>query len=75
MKETSTGTISAGGGYGSYEGLMVNASISDKNFFGSGINTTLGFEISKVSTNSIHHGPPWDPRQTLGTASPQANFY
>ncbi len=51
VKETSTGSISAGGGYGSYEGLMVNASISDRNIFGSGINTTLGFEISKISKN------------------------
>ena len=63
VKETSTGSISAGGGYGSYEGLMVNASISDRNIFGSGINTTLGFEISKVSTNyNISFANPrvWD---------------
>jgi outer membrane protein insertion porin family len=69
VKETSTGTISAGGGYGSYEGLMLNASISDRNFFGSGINTTLGFEISKISTNynvSFVNPKVWDSMYSFG---------
>jgi len=69
VKETSTGTISAGGGYGSYEGLMVNASISDKNLFGSGINSTLGFEISKISKNynlSFVNPRVWDSMYSLG---------
>ncbi|MCW8822321.1 MAG: outer membrane protein assembly factor BamA [Sulfurovum sp.] len=69
VKETSTGTISAGGGYGSYEGLMVNASISDKNIFGSGINTTLGFEVSKISTNyniSFVNPKVWDSMYSFG---------
>jgi outer membrane protein insertion porin family len=73
VKETSTGTISAGGGYGSYEGLMLNASISDKNIFGSGINTTLGFEISKISKNynlSFVNPKVWDSMYSLGI-----NFY
>ncbi len=71
VKETSTGTISAGGGYGSYEGLMVNASISDRNIFGSGINTTLGFEISKVSTNynvSFVNPKVWDSMYSFGVS-------
>ena len=69
VKEAATGTISAGGGYGSYEGLMVNASISDKNIFGSGINTTLGFEISKISKNynlSFVNPKIWDSMYSLG---------
>ncbi|SFV53877.1 Outer membrane protein assembly factor YaeT precursor [hydrothermal vent metagenome] len=69
VKETQTGTISAGGGYGSYEGLMVNASISDRNFLGTGINTTLGFEFSKVSKNynlSFVNPRVWDSRYSLG---------
>jgi len=69
VKETSTGTISAGGGYGSYEGLMVNASISDKNLFGSGINATLGFEVSKISKNyniSFVNPKVWDSMYSLG---------
>ncbi len=68
VKETSTGTISVGGGYGSYEGLMVNASISDKNIFGSGINTTLGFELSKISKNynlSFVNPKVWDSMYSL----------
>ena len=71
VKETSTGTISAGGGYGSYEGLMVNASISDRNFFGSGINATLGFEISKISTNynvSFVNPKVWDSMYSFGVS-------
>ena len=73
VKEASTGTISAGGGYGSYEGLMVNASISDRNIFGSGINTTLGFEISQISTNanlSFVNPKVWDSMYSFGL-----NFY
>jgi len=69
VKEASTGTISAGGGYGSYEGLMVNASVSDKNLFGTGLNTTLGFEISKISKNynlSFVNPRLWDSRYSLG---------
>jgi len=69
VKETQTGTISAGGGYGSYEGLMVNASISDRNLFGSGINSTLGFEFSKVSQNynlSFVNPRVWDSLYSMG---------
>ena len=68
VKEASTGTISAGGGYGSYEKLMVNASISDKNLFGSGINTTIGFEISKIATNynlSFVNPKIWDSMYSM----------
>ena len=69
VKETATGTISAGGGYGSYEGLMLNASISDKNIFGSGINASFGFDISKISTNynvSFTNPKIWDSMYSLG---------
>ncbi len=69
VTETSTGTISAGGGYGSYEGLMFNASVSDRNFLGSGINSTVGFEISRISTNynlSLVNPKVWDSMYSLG---------
>ena len=69
VKETQTGTISAGGGYGSYEGFMLNASISDRNLFGSGINSTLGFEWSKVSQNfnlSFVNPRVWDSQYSMG---------
>jgi len=68
VKEAPTGTISAGGGYGSYEGLMLNASVSDKNIFGSGINASLGFDISKISTNynlSFTNPRLWDSLYSL----------
>ncbi|HIP41534.1 MAG TPA: outer membrane protein assembly factor BamA, partial [Campylobacterales bacterium] len=44
VKETATGSIQAGGGYGSFQGFMVNASLSDRNIMGSGINASLGFD-------------------------------
>jgi len=69
VKETATGTISAGGGFGSYEGLMLNASVSDKNLFGSGINGSVGFDISKISTNfnlSFTNPRVWDSLYSLG---------
>ncbi|MCO4844855.1 MAG: outer membrane protein assembly factor BamA [Sulfurovum sp.] len=77
VKETSTGTISAGGGYGSYEGLMLNASISDKNIFGSGINSTLGFDISRISTNynvSFVNPKVWDSMYSFGLSLYKKEF-
>jgi outer membrane protein insertion porin family len=68
VKEAPTGTISVGGGYGSYEGMMVNASVSDKNFLGTGISTNLGFEFSKRSKNynlSFVNPKLWDSRYSL----------
>ncbi len=77
VKETNTGTISAGGGYGSYEGLMVNASVSDKNLFGTGLNSTLGFEISKISKNynlSFVNPRVWDSMYSLGLSLYKRNY-
>ncbi len=51
VKETATGSIQAGGGYGSYQKFMINASLSDRNIFGSGISSSLSFDLSKVSKN------------------------
>ncbi len=51
VKETQTGSISAGGGYGSYQGVMFNASVSHKNIFGTGIAASIGFDISEISTS------------------------
>jgi len=69
VKEASTGSISLGGGYGSYEGFMVNASISDKNLFGTGITGNLGFDISKISQSynlSFVNPKVWDSKYSLG---------
>ncbi|NEW59879.1 outer membrane protein assembly factor BamA [Sulfurovum sp. bin170] len=69
VKETATGSIQAGGGYGSYQGFMLNASLSDRNILGSGMSASLGFDLSKVSTNyslSINNPRVWDSEYSLG---------
>jgi outer membrane protein insertion porin family len=43
VKEMPTGSLILGGGYGSYDGFIINASIQDRNIFGSGLN--LGFSV------------------------------
>jgi outer membrane protein insertion porin family len=47
IKEARTGNLIVGGGYGSYDGWMINAQINDKNILGSGLN--LGFSYEKSS--------------------------
>ncbi len=69
VKETATGSIQAGGGYGSYQGAMVSASLSDRNILGSGINAAVSFDISKISTNyslSFNNPRVWDSDYSLG---------
>ncbi|MBE3606194.1 outer membrane protein assembly factor BamA [Campylobacter sp. RM13119] len=46
VKEASTGTISGGIGYGSSDGLLLNASLSDTNIFGSGMQGTISIDKS-----------------------------
>jgi len=46
VEEAPTGNLVFGGGYGSYDGWMINASINDKNIFGSGLNLGLSLEHS-----------------------------
>jgi len=77
VKETQTGNISLGGGYGSYEGFMVNASISDRNLFGSGVNTTFGVEWSQVSHNfnlSFVNPRVWDSLYSMGLSLYQKQY-
>lgn len=50
VEETSTGSIVAGVGYGSYDGLMFNFSITDKNVFGSGIDVGANLDYSSKTT-------------------------
>ena len=73
VKETATGSIQAGGGYGSFQGAMVSASLSDRNIMGSGINSAISFDISKISVNyslSFTNPRVWDSDYSLG-----ANIY
>jgi outer membrane protein insertion porin family len=54
VKEAPTGNLVFGGGYSSYDGWMINASVNDKNIFGSGIDLGLSFEhSSKKDTATI----------------------
>ncbi len=69
VKETATGSIQVGGGYGSYQHFMVNAALSDRNIFGSGISSSLSFDLSKVSRNyafSINNPRIFDSEYSLG---------
>ena len=49
--EAATGNITLGGGYGSYDGFIINIGISDKNILGSGLNLAVDFEHSDNSDN------------------------
>ncbi|EPN7702644.1 outer membrane protein assembly factor BamA [Campylobacter coli] len=46
VKEASTGAISGGIGYGSSDGLLLKASLSDTNIFGSGIKSSVSVDKS-----------------------------
>ena len=77
VKEAPTGSISLGGGYGSFEGPMLNASYSEKNTFGTGISTNVGFDISKISTNynlSFSNPKLWDSKNSLGFSLYKKNY-
>ena len=51
VKEAPTGNVILGGGYGSYDGFLVNASVNDKNIFGSGLNLGFSVDYSSRKTN------------------------
>ncbi len=52
VKEAPTGNIQIGGGYGSYGGLLLSISVSDRNIWGSGINLGLRLEKSQITKNA-----------------------
>jgi len=52
VKEAKTGTLMFGGGYGSYNGLSINASIDDRNTFGSSKKFGLSLAKSKFSQSA-----------------------
>jgi outer membrane protein insertion porin family len=51
VEETSTGSIMGGLSYGSYDGLGVNAGVSDKNFLGTGIELGTTIDYSEKTLN------------------------
>ncbi len=77
VKETATGSIQAGGGYGSFQGAMVSASLSDRNIMGSGINAAISFDVSKISVNyslSFNNPRVWDSDYSLGANVYQSEY-
>jgi len=69
VKETSTGSIMGGLSYGSYDGLGVNAGISDKNFMGTGIEvgTNIDYSEKTLSGNINFYNPRvYDSEYSLG---------
>ncbi|CAA6818030.1 MAG: Outer membrane protein assembly factor YaeT precursor [uncultured Sulfurovum sp.] len=77
VKETATGSIQAGGGYGSYQGVMLSASLSDRNIMGSGINAGISFDISQIATNyslSLQNPRVWDSDYSMGASIYQSEF-
>ena len=75
VKETQTGNIQLGGGYGSFGGVLLSASISDRNIFGSGINLGFSAETSErtqsFSTNISN--PRLNDSDYSGSASVYTN--
>ena len=51
VKETPTGNIQIGGGYGSYGGILLSLGVSDRNIFGSGIDMGARIEKSQLTHN------------------------
>ena len=49
--EAATGNLVLGGGYGSYDGWLLNVSVSDKNILGSGLNLGVSYEYSTKKNN------------------------
>jgi outer membrane protein insertion porin family len=50
VKEKSTGSIQAGVGYGSYEGLTLSGGVSQANLFGTGNSLSTQVNTSKINT-------------------------
>ena len=69
VKEAQTGNIMVGGGYGSYDGFIFNASVNDRNIFGSGLSVGLSTDLSRHRTNfnfNITNPRIWDSDYSAG---------
>jgi outer membrane protein insertion porin family len=73
VTEARTGNIMLGGGYGSYDGFMINAAINDKNIFGSGID--LGFSIDTSSRQKNYNLSVRNPAINDSKYSGSFNIY
>jgi len=71
VKEAQTGSVSAGIGYGSYDGFLINASVADKNIFGSGIDGSTNIDYSSKSLKgsiSFYNPRVFDSLYSLGSS-------
>lgn len=77
VKETATGSLQAGGGWNSYDGFMFNASVSDRNIFGSSIGFSLNAEnSSKTNKFSLSmNNPRYDDGEYSAGASINTSHY
>lgn len=80
VKEASTGAIGGGIGYGSSDGLLLNANLSDSNIFGSGLKAGVDVERSdKELTGRISLTNPrvWDSLYSLSGSvySQDSDYY
>lgn len=69
VKETSTGSITGGIGYGSGEGLLLSAGVSENNIFGSGYKGSVTVTKDKYGLNgsiSLTNPRIWDSEYSLG---------
>ena len=73
VTEARTGNIMLGGGYGSYDGFMINAGINDKNIFGSGVN--LGFSIDTSARQQNYNISVQNPSINDSKYSGSFNIY
>ena len=55
VKERAAGNISVGVGFSQTQGVILNASISQDNFFGSGKKVSFGFDTSKANTRYVYN--------------------
>ncbi|MCR4942129.1 MAG: outer membrane protein assembly factor BamA [Campylobacter sp.] len=77
VKEAATGSISGGIGYGSSDGLLLSASLSDTNIFGSGLKGTIAVDRSDDELSghiSLTNPRVFDSEYSLG-GSIYANDY
>ncbi len=69
VKEAQTGNIMVGGGYGSYDGIIFNAAVNDRNIFGSGLSVGLSTDLSRHRSNfnfNITNPRVWDSDYSAG---------
>ncbi len=69
IKEQQTGSLVFGIGYGSYDGMVYNIQVSDKNIFGSGLDVSADVEKSDKRNSynvSLTNPRVWDSRYSTG---------